>query len=85
MSTQSTGWGHEQVDSVHPDELTADSGPEAFQSRPQSDAPSTGDPSIDSVLDDLATAQTASLAERIAAGERATAALQSRLNDLGGA
>jgi hypothetical protein len=47
--------------------------------------PATGDGAIDAVLTDLASAQDAPLAERIDAGERALAALQSRLNDLGGA
>ena len=49
------------------------------------EAPATGDGAIDTVLADLASAQDASLAERIDAGERALSALQSRLNDLGGA
>ena len=49
------------------------------------EAPATGDGAIDSVLADLASAQDTSLAERIDAGERALTALQSRLNDLGGA
>lgn len=48
-------------------------------------APETGDAAIDAVLADLATAQDAPLAQRIDEGERALAALQSRLNDLGGA
>lgn len=47
--------------------------------------PATGDAEIDRVLDELAAAQTGSLAERVAAGEQAQAALQSRLRDLGGA
>ncbi|HEY9496891.1 MAG TPA: hypothetical protein VIR15_18720 [Intrasporangium sp.] len=49
------------------------------------EAPETGDAAIDAVLADLATAQDAPLAQRIDEGERALAALQSRLNDLGGA
>lgn len=47
--------------------------------------PATGDGAIDAVLADLVSAEDAPLAERIDAGERALAALQSRLNDLGGA
>ena len=50
-----------------------------------SEAPQTGDAAIDAVLADLASGQHAPLAERIEAGERALTALQSRLNDLGGA
>jgi len=47
--------------------------------------PETGDPDIDAVLDHVATAQGGDLADRIAAGEHAHDALQSRLRDLGGA
>ena len=47
--------------------------------------PTTGDPEIDRALEELAAAQTGSLAERIAAGEQAQNALQARLRDLGGA
>jgi hypothetical protein len=49
------------------------------------EAPATGDAAIDAVLAEMAAAQDAPLAERIDAGERALTALQSRLNDLGGA
>ena len=49
------------------------------------EAPTTGDAAIDAVLADLASARDALLAERIDTGERTLAALQSRLNDLGGA
>lgn len=47
--------------------------------------PKTGDPDIDAVLREVAAAQTGGLADRIAAGEHAQDALQSRLRDLGGA
>lgn len=87
MSTEFTGWEHEQQPSSQPDDLAPDGGqPDpADDARTPPVAPTTGDSAIDVVLSDLAEAQTGSLAERIEAGERAQAALQSRLRDLGGA
>ena len=58
--------------------------PDEAASMPPLEPPATGDGTLDTVLVDLAAAQDAPLAERIDAGERALAALQSRLNDLGG-
>ncbi|GAA6526623.1 hypothetical protein [Intrasporangium sp. DVR] len=52
---------------------------------PAAATPRTGDEVIDAVLADVAAAQAGSLTERISAGERAQAALRSRLSDLGGA
>lgn len=70
-------------------DLANDVDPVGAQAQPGSAEPQahpvTGDPEIDGVLEELAAAQDGSLADRIAAGERAQSALQSRLRDLGGA
>ncbi|EWS99673.1 hypothetical protein N865_01305 [Intrasporangium oryzae NRRL B-24470] len=47
------------------------------------DVPGTGDPVVDSALEELLEAQSGSLAQRIEAGERAHRLLQGRLSDLG--
>jgi hypothetical protein len=80
MSTDFTDHGQR---SVGPAVGPADERPPAEESTLV--PPATGDAEIDRVLDELAAAQTGSLAARVAAGEQAQAALQSRLRDLGGA
>ncbi len=50
----------------------------------QVDVPETGDPTIDSVLTELASVRDQPLEEHITAGERAHRVLQGRLSDLGG-
>lgn len=48
------------------------------------DVPSTGDPTIDAVLSELAEARNQPLEAHIAAGEKAHRVLQARLSDLAG-
>ncbi|MDV3221966.1 hypothetical protein [Intrasporangium sp.] len=89
MSTEFTGGEQEQEQqvSLHRDD-DASFGvppPPEGEAGPAPAPPTTGDPSIDAVLLDLAAAQRGSLGDRITAGEVAQAALQSRLGDLGGA
>jgi hypothetical protein len=99
MSTEFEGRGPEQAPSqpadtggAHLEPLEGSHAEAALAAQPPNttgpaatEVPATGDGAIDAVLAGLASAQNAPLADRIEAGERALAALQSRLNDLGGA
>jgi hypothetical protein len=77
------GWGAEEGESPLDPQAGAPEDQRLQSATPS--PPTTEDPEIDRALEELAAAQTGSLAERIAAGEQAQSALQSRLRDLGGA